>query len=224
MPCVLQDGKAIYSSGPDQRVAQFTFVPSANAINGSGGGDDNQDGPTSSSTLSGEWQQTSIKRLHKHDVRTLAMFPGYSLAPRNGAISVNPGVAPILASGGLDMSIVLTTAGQSHGIARRKGPLAIKVETNALTNKGKETFADAVKMDLGYVPRGHGTDVMTVARGKRLILVRRARGVALFRVRDMRSRGEEAEGETVPGGWDKVLEMNFQVGGARASFCGRLDY
>jgi len=140
------------------------------------------------------------------------MFPGYSLAPRNSSPIVNPNVAPVLASGGLDMSIVLTSAGQTGGMARRKGPLAIKSERNPITNKGKDTFNDAVKVDLGYVPRGHGSDVIGVAREKRLVLVRRQRGVALFRVREMRSRGQEAEDETVPGGWDKVLEMNFQVG------------
>lgn len=195
----------MYTSGPDQRVAQFTYVPASSSNDR-----DELDATPAGST--GEWQQTSIKRLHKHDVRSLAMFPGYSLAPRNSAPIVNPNVAPMLASGGLDMSIVLTAAGQTGGVARRKGPLAIRLEKNPITNKGKETFSDAVKVDLGYVPRGHGTDVIGVAREKRLVLVRRQRGVALFRVRDMRGRGEEAEGENVPGGWDKVLEMNFQVG------------
>jgi U3 small nucleolar RNA-associated protein 4 len=197
----------VYTSGPDQRVAQFTYVSSSSGVDR-----DELDDPTSTSSSSGEWQQTSIKRLHKHDVRTLAIFPGYSLAPRNSSPIINPHVAPVLASGGIDMSVVLTSAGQTGGLAtKRKGPLAIKSEVNPITNKGKETFTDAVKVDLGYVPRGNGTDVIGVAREKRLVLVRRQRGVALFRVREMRGRGEEAEGESVPGGWDKVLEMNFQV-------------
>jgi U3 small nucleolar RNA-associated protein 4 len=209
----------VYTSGPDQRVAQFTYVASASANDR-----DELDRPTSTVGASGEWQQTSIKRLHKHDVRTLAVFPGYSLAPRNSSPIVNPHVAPVLASGGLDMSIVLTSAGQTGGLAaRRKGPLAIKSETNPITNKGKETFTDAVKVDLGYLPRGNGTDVIGVAREKRLVLVKRQRGVALFRVREMRSRGEEAEGEAVPGGWDKVLEMNFQVGLRRDCMLYRED-
>jgi U3 small nucleolar RNA-associated protein 4 len=199
-----QNGKAIYSSGPDQRVTQFSFVPSSSSTAAE------DDMAETSRSISGEWQQTSTKRLHKHDVRALAMFPSYSLAPRSSLAPLNPGVAPVLASGGLDMSLVLTSAAQSEGVSKKSNKEQSLVK-NPLTKKGKEVFSDAVKVDLGYVPRGYGNDVISIAREKKLVLVRRYRGIALFRIRDMIRRGEEVDGESVPGGWDKVLEMDFQV-------------
>lgn len=55
------EGKAIYTSGVDQKTIQFSIINTSS-----------EKGSSSSST---RWAQTSSRRLHSHDVRALAIWP-----------------------------------------------------------------------------------------------------------------------------------------------------
>ena len=55
--CLPQYGRTVYTAGPDQRISQFTAVTSS----------------------SGDvWRHTANRRIHAHDIRSLAMFPPYT--------------------------------------------------------------------------------------------------------------------------------------------------
>ncbi|WFC93735.1 U3 small nucleolar RNA-associated protein [Malassezia brasiliensis] len=79
--CIGSDGRAVYSAGVDQKVAEYTLV-----------------GHT--------WAHTATRRLHAHDIRALAMDPPFD--PRGA--STAPGRLPVLVSGGIDFHLVLTPA------------------------------------------------------------------------------------------------------------------
>lgn len=184
-----QNGKSVYTAGPDQKVAQFTLVK-ANSTQSEEGSDKQP---------RGKWVQTSFKRIHVHDIRSLAMFPPYSLVPK--ATPLNPTFAPILASGGLDMQVVLTPASSPD--------MLLDGETliNPISRNHVTKFSDAQQNRMGFTPSGHGTDVLGMSESKRLIMVRRYRGVGIWRLRELEQQDDEAK----PNGWDKVLEMNLQV-------------
>lgn len=147
----------------------------------------------------GKWIQTSFKRLHVHDVRSLAMFPPYSLAPK--AAPLNPAFAPVLASGGLDMQVALTPASSPDMLVDGETLL------NPISRNHVTKFGDALQHRMGFTPSGHGTDVLGMSEGKRLIMVRRYRGIGIWRLRELEKEYDESK----PTGWDKVLEMNLQV-------------
>ncbi|KAJ9098622.1 hypothetical protein QFC21_004269 [Naganishia friedmannii] len=185
------NGKSVYTAGPDQKVAQFTLVK-ANATQTEEGSDKQP---------RGKWVQTSFKRIHVHDIRSLAMFPPYSLVPK--ATPLNPTFAPILASGGLDMQVVLTPAASPD--------MLLDGETliNPISRNHVTKFSDAQQNRMGFTPSGHGTDVLGMSESKRLVMVRRYRGIGIWRLRELEQQNDEAK----PNGWDKVLEMNLQADG-----------
>jgi U3 small nucleolar RNA-associated protein 4 len=184
----------VYTAGPDQKVAQFTLVNASSSKSEEKG--DKQP--------RGKWIQTSFKRLHVHDVRSLAMFPPYSLAPK--AAPLNPAFAPILASGGLDMQVALTPASSADMLVDGESLL------NPISRNHVTKFGDALQHRMGFTPSGHGTDVLGMSESKRLIMVRRYRGIGIWRLRELEKQYDEAK----PTGWDKVLEMNLQVSGKRS--------
>lgn len=79
--CVGSDGRAVYSAGVDQKVAEYTLV-------------------------SHTWAHTATRRLHAHDIRALAMDPPFDI--RHAAPT--PARLPVLVSGGIDFHLVLTPA------------------------------------------------------------------------------------------------------------------
>lgn len=187
------EGKAIYTSGVDQKTIQFSIINTSS-----------EKGSSSSST---RWAQTSSRRLHSHDVRALAIWPPYTPLPHSFQRHFPKDVAPILASGGLDMSVVVTPAALPTSTI-------VKI-TNPLVTSTESTFEDAYHRRLAYSVGG----VMKVARQARLITCARDAGLTVWRIQkkpDGAGTEEEAalediEAVSFEGGWEKVLEMEFNV-------------
>lgn len=171
-------GRTVFTSGPDQRVCQFTAVPQ-------------QKGGV-------QWALTSTKRVHSHDVRALAIFPPYvplAASTKIPPTPINPGLAPILASGGWDMAPVLTSAAPADIMADKlKNPLAKNKNM-----RQRVTFEEAYSRKLSAFGGERGASRISVAREARLVLGRKDRSVGVWRV---------LEDE---GGWEKVLEMELKL-------------
>ncbi|OCF56068.1 hypothetical protein L486_06009 [Kwoniella mangroviensis CBS 10435] len=164
-------GRSVFTSGPDQRICQFVNVPSTS---GSGS----------------QWVLTTTKRVHSHDVRALAVFPPYT--PFSGT-NINPGYAPVIASGGWDMSLTFTSAGapdfgssllMKNLLGKPKGASGSRV-----------TFEESFSRKMGYMTDGR----VQFAPQARLLLGRKDRSVGVWKV---------LEDEQ---GWEKVLEMELKL-------------
>ena len=196
---IQQDGKAVYTSGVDQKTVQFSLVKTSS--------------PDNTNSSSPRWVQTGSKRMHSHDVRALAMWPPHIplSAPFKRAFS--PDVAPILASGGLDMSLVLAPAALASSSA-------VKI-TNPLATSLEATFEDAYHRRVAYSQEGH----VRVSRNAKLISSISEAGITVWRIygegRCKESEGEDmVEGEAgenaespqeFTSGWEKILEMDLNV-------------
>ncbi|RSH87122.1 U3 small nucleolar RNA-associated protein [Saitozyma podzolica] len=174
-------GRVIYTSGPDQRVCQFTLVPPSSSA--------------TSSTPTPQWALTTTKRMHFHDVRALAVFPPYVPAPLSTpSAPLNPGYAPVLASGGWDMSLVLTPAATPDLSADKlRNPLG---KTKGLS---RVVFEESYARKMSFLGGSRNTGRIAVARGARLVVGRKDRSVGIWRV---------LEDEQ---GWEKVLEMDLRL-------------
>lgn len=193
------DGTTVFTSGVDQKIVQFTYVSST---------------PSSSTSIlsaaTTRWIQSASRRMHSHDVRSLAMWPPYSPLPLVYRRRPSPGVsftAPILASGGLDMSVVLTpclpaSMTTSTVAARVVNPLATSVAT---------TFEDSYYRRVAYF------SAVSVARGARLVSYMHETGLNIWRVLNIPSTTMVIDGRdnsTDPDlrvSWESVLEMEFIV-------------
>ncbi|KDQ13643.1 hypothetical protein BOTBODRAFT_33349 [Botryobasidium botryosum FD-172 SS1] len=186
------DGTSVYSSGVDQKVTEFSAVNVTERA----------------AKASSRFIQTCSRRLHSHDVRALAIWPPFSPFPITGPNSSQKtqyqhpaaklGVAPILASGGLDMSVALcpcAPAGASS--AKLANPLSTSVAV---------TFEDAYHRRMAYTT----TDSVRVSRGAKLLLCAKDTSVVLWRVRrDPKDMVPEAL--RTDRGWDKLLEVQLKV-------------
>ncbi|TXT12946.1 hypothetical protein VHUM_01347 [Vanrija humicola] len=171
-------GRTVFTSGPDQRVCQFTAVTKGN-------------GKT-------EWALTATKRIHTHDVRALAIFPPYLPLPANHPLTprpLNPGLAPILASGGWDMAPVFTPAAAPDLLAEKlRSPLG-----KAKKGAHKVVFEEAFSRRLPMFGGERGATRISVSRGARLVVGRKDRSVGIWTV---------LEDEQ---GWKKLVEMDLQL-------------
>ncbi|KIJ21469.1 hypothetical protein PAXINDRAFT_123248 [Paxillus involutus ATCC 200175] len=191
------DGTTVFTSGVDQKIVQFNYVTSG----------------TSTSTLSasvGRWVQSASRRMHSHDVRALVMWPPHTPLPPAHRRKPSPGaptIAPILVSGGLDMSVVLTPAlpasvTTSTAAARVVNPLATSVAT---------TFEDSYYRRIPY------SSVLSIARRARLVSCMHETGLNVWRVLEIPSTAMVIDGmdsSTDPesrDGWESVLEMELSV-------------
>ncbi|EIN13583.1 WD40 repeat-like protein [Punctularia strigosozonata HHB-11173 SS5] len=185
------EGSTVYTSGVDQKIAQFSLVRTAS---------------TGSSFLHQpqKWVHTVSRRLHSHDVRALAIWPPYTLVPPSHRPVYPVGVAPVLVSGGLDMNMVLTPAASapSTSVAKIINPLSTSVTA---------TFEDAYHRRLAYSAR-----TVCVARLARLVVSASESGVSIWRVHPQNSTSEEDpayldgfDPEGQRGGWEKILEMEL---------------
>lgn len=193
------DGTTVFTSGVDQKIVQFTYVSSTPG--------------SSSSTLSAaasRWVQSASRRMHSHDIRSLTMWPPYSPLPpvyRRKPAPGAPFMAPVLVSGGLDMSVVLTpclpaSTTTSTVAARVVNPLATSVAT---------TFEDS------YYRRIPFFSAVSIARGARLVLYMHETGLNIWRVLDIPSTAMVIDGKdnsTDPElrvSWESMLEMDLNV-------------
>lgn len=190
------EGKTVFTSGVDQKTCQFTMVKtvasdkSANALVGS----------------SSRWIQACSRRMHSHDVRALATWPPYTTLPSSHKRHFPVDIAPILASGGLDMSVVLTPAALPSATV-------VKV-TNPLATSTDCTFEDSYHRRLAYTSGPSCTSAIQVARHARLVSCMRDSGLSVWRIPVKRSPlNDEDVDEDISNvaGWEKVLEMDFKV-------------
>lgn len=165
-----QSGRTVFTAGPDQRVCQFTCIASPNS-------------PT-------RWVQSGSKRIHSHDIRALAVFPPYT--PYSAPL--NPHLAPVLASGGWDMSVAFTPAASSDLLVN-----TVKNPLSKSTGMSRVVFDEGFSRKMSYSGGGRGTGCLSVSRKGRLVVSRSDRGVGIWRVLD-----EEQ-------GWEKLLDMELRV-------------
>ncbi|EAU93462.1 U3 small nucleolar RNA-associated protein 4 [Coprinopsis cinerea okayama7 len=199
------EGTAVYTSGVDQKTVQFSLIKVASG----------------SSVQSSRWAQTASKRMHSHDVRALAVWPPHTPIPpsflkqRQKARSYFPlDIAPILASGGLDMNLVVAPAALPSSSV-------VKV-TNPLDTSTVATFEDAYHRRIAYSQEGR----VQVSKTSRYVSCIREAGLTVWRIVDKPPRtetedrmdedeqapsNEEPEEEKYEGGWEKVLEMDLKV-------------
>lgn len=156
-------GRTVFTSGPDQKVCQFSAVTQSNGTT--------------------QWALTATKRLHTHDVRALAIFPSYIPLPSTHPLALpplNPNLAPIIASGGWDMAPSLTPAAQPDLLAQRlRNPLG--KEKGGQGNK-HIVFEDAFPRRLSMFGGQRGEQRIAVSRGGRLVVGRKDRSVGIWRV------------------------------------------
>ena len=108
--------------------------------------------------------------MHSHDIRALAIWPPYTPLPGAHKRQFPIDVAPVLASGGLDMSVVLTPAALPTSTV-------VKV-TNPLNTSMEATFEDAYHRKLAYVAPG----IVRAARSARLVSCTREAGLSVWRI------------------------------------------
>ncbi|KAG8997306.1 U3 small nucleolar RNA-associated protein [Tulasnella sp. JGI-2019a] len=198
------DGSSIFSSGVDQKVTQC--ILSQTAVS--------EDGIPST-----EWIKAFSKRLHAHDVRALAIWPPYSPFPHHqhqtkNQIMINPGIAPLLASGGQDMIAGLTPCSTPSGASSIKqrvtNPLAISArEAHTRTT----VFEEGVWQRMAYPLANEVVWVATKADDgmRRLIVGRSDTGVKVWALRGAGARGGR-DGREVDEGPESVLQMELNVG------------
>lgn len=116
-------------------------------------------------------------------------------------------MAPILASGGLDMSVVVT-------------PAALPASTitkiiNPLSTSQSAIFEDSYHRRLAYNSGAFSASALHIAREARLLLCQRDAGVSIWRIKEKEKRSSEEEhdeGEpSAVGGWEPVLDMDLSV-------------
>ncbi|KAJ7786079.1 quinon protein alcohol dehydrogenase-like superfamily [Mycena metata] len=183
-------GTAVYTSGVDQKISQFCFVKI------SGGEKVN----------ARRWIQTSSRRMHSHDVRALAIWPPYTPLPSSHKRQFPADVAPLLASGGLDMSVVVTPATlPTNTIVKIVNPISTSIHS---------TFEDSYHRRLAYSSGPSSTSAIKVARQARLVCCMRDAGLGIWRILKKPTPAEEepdATDDIDAPGWEKVLDMELNV-------------
>ncbi|KAJ6509309.1 WD40-repeat-containing domain protein [Mycena vitilis] len=184
-------GTAVYTSGVDQKISQFCLVKTSSA--------------EKSSTR--RWIQTSSRRMHSHDVRALAIWPPYTTLPPSHKRQFPMDIAPILVSGGLDMSVVVTPAAlPTNTIVKIVNPISTSIHS---------TFEDSYHRRLAYSSGPSSTSAIHVAREARLVCCARDAGLGIWRItkKPLPSSEDEpiAADDPDAAGWEKVLDMELNV-------------
>lgn len=192
-----QEGNTVFTSGVDQKTSQFSLVRTTTIEQTS----------TSIVGSSSRWVQSCSRRMHSHDVRALAMWPPYTTLPSSHTRRFPVDIAPILASGGLDMSVVVTPAALPS-------TTVVKV-INPLSTSADCTFEDSYHRRLAYSSGVSCSSVIQIARKARLVSCMRDSGLSLWRILTNPLSGEEdfteQSAHSIGAGWEKVLEMDLNV-------------
>ena len=145
--------------------------------------------------------------MHSHDVRALAIWPPYAALPSSHKRNFPADIAPILASGGLDMSVILTPA------APAASTVVAKV-VNPLSTSIVSTFEDSYHRRLAYTSGPSCTSALRIARQARLACCARDTGLSIWRVLQRQESPSDDNSLTEPpepGGWEKVLDIELNV-------------
>ncbi len=182
--CVGPDGRKVYSASVDQRVVEYTLVPSHASGAGAGAGAGKKG--TTQQTAGTKWVHTATRRLHAHDIRALAIEPRFDIARHSrarieassGQLAPPPTRVPILVSGGTDFHVVMTPAATTDGLSSR--------HLNPVSNTPFLTFGETTQRKVAYVPAtsrasllGGGGAAQLCAR-QRWIVLRRSDSVAIW--------------------------------------------
>jgi U3 small nucleolar RNA-associated protein 4 len=167
---VEQDGKSVYSSGVDQTVSEVQFASVRQGFARSGKQD------------VGRWIHTHSRRLHAHDVRALTISPSYSaLFPGPGNKTTSTSLAmskvPVVISGGLDFSLVLTPAATSSTPATLLNPIS---DTKTLT------FAASTQRKASYIPQ-RTSSLVSLAREVGIMVERTLQGLNLWSLKPIQA-------------------------------------
>lgn len=188
----------VYTSGVDQKISEFAYVKQPPPLN--------SNTTSASGHFASKWVHSCSRRMHSHDVRALAIWP-----PQSHLNSVLPSwpseISPLLASGGLDMSVTLTPAAPpSSTVVKVINPLCTSQECVF-----EESYHRRMAFTSSMVRAVH------VARQARLLLCMRDADLALWRVHSSgRGKGSAEEDEDAPlssssGDWEKILDMDLNV-------------
>ncbi|OSX67759.1 hypothetical protein POSPLADRAFT_1176689 [Postia placenta MAD-698-R-SB12] len=189
------EGTAVYTSGVDQKITQYSHVKTSRA-------------EASSSLLArspARWVQSTSRRMHSHDVRALAIWPPYSPVPPSHRRKFPIDVAPVLVSGGLDMSVVTTPAAlPTSTVTRIINPLATSTPA---------TFEDSYHRRLAYNSGPYNSTAIHLARDARLLLCMRDAGLSVWRIlRKQNSLDvDEMDAPRQDVGWERVLDMDLNA-------------
>jgi U3 small nucleolar RNA-associated protein 4 len=161
------------------------------------------------SRTSSRWIQSVSRRLHSHDVRSLAMWPPYTPLPPSHRRQFPLDIAPVLASGGLDMSVVVAPAAlPTNTITKVINPLS----TSKVAN-----FEDSYHRRLAYSSGPYNASAVHVAREARLLLCQRDSSASVWRILPKPappSHTDDGETETplpTEGGWQPVVDLELMV-------------
>jgi U3 small nucleolar RNA-associated protein 4 len=173
-------GDSLYTAGVDQNITEFLAVNVGANVPGR-------------STGKRRWTQSCFHHRHSHDVRSLATWPPY--VPIAGGSKKHLASTPILVSGGLDMSLILS-------------PIATPSPENAglenVVSQGSiATFEEGHYRRLQFVQR-----VVQVAHRARILACMNDSTVSLWKID---SATAQTEGEEPPGSWAKLAELNLKV-------------
>ncbi|KAK7058269.1 U3 small nucleolar RNA-associated protein [Paramarasmius palmivorus] len=185
------EGNVVYSTGVDQKTTQFSLVKTSSKSES-----------TSILRTSSRWVQSSSRRMHSHDVRALCIWPPHTPLPPSHKRHFPSDVAPVLASGGLDMSVVVKPAAlpASTALSKVLNPLATSVDV---------VFEDSYHRRLAYPPGPSSNYVVHVARRARLVSCMRDASLTIWRILKTASAEEEIDPDAPD--WEKCLEMEFDV-------------
>ncbi|KAF9459481.1 WD40-repeat-containing domain protein [Collybia nuda] len=192
------EGKSVMTSGVDQKTVQFSLVKTVTS----------EQWGNSSSSSSSRWVQSCSRRMHSHDVRALATWPPYTPLPVPYKAQFLMDVAPIIASGGLDMSVVLTPAAlPSTTIVKIINPLLTSTHC---------TFEDSYHRRLAYTIGPSCTSAVQVTRSTRLVYCLHDTGLSIWRIPLKSLSTVNDDTRTLPNDtntpdWVKVLEMELNV-------------
>lgn len=186
----------MYTSGVDQKIVEFHSIKTASTEQSS-----------ILSRSSTRWIQSVTRRLHSHDVRALAIWPPYSPLPPSHRRQFPLDVAPVLASGGLDMSVVVAPAALPTS--------TITKVINPLGTSQVATFEDSYQRRLAYSSGPHNSSAVYLARRARLLLCQRDAGASIWRIHPKQapSYGEDGAEELphAEGGWEPVIDLDLMV-------------
>ncbi|GAA5858707.1 hypothetical protein JCM1840_006524 [Sporobolomyces johnsonii] len=172
------DGTSLFTSGVDQKTVEFRLVTVASS--------------RTHAVPAGRWIQASGRRLHSHDVRAIVISPPYSLpsptAPTPQAKPSKP-LVPVMTSGGLDLSLILTAVSPAPPTKSRKGSANATALENPVSNVPSIEFESTTHRRAAYVPqRARAFNVSSAGAEGRLLVARRERSVGVWRLEDPKKK------------------------------------
>jgi len=173
-------GDSLYTAGVDQNITEFLAVNVGTNVSGR-------------STINRRWIQSCSRCMHSHDVRSLATWPPY--VPVVGGSKEHLASIPILVSGGLDMSLVLSPIATPS-------PHNVSLE-NVVSRGSVATFEEGHYRRLQFVRR-----VVKIAQKARILACMDDTTVSLWKIDRETSRAEEGEPS---GSWEKLAELDLKV-------------